>query len=89
MSTFFFLFAHDFRVAFPNVWAVQVTLKLMVLRRRSCSFAPRRRRPWTARARANRSALMIAYTDSFRGTPLILVAFVIGFGLPGGTCERD
>jgi polar amino acid transport system permease protein len=27
-------------------------------------------------------ALMIAYTDFFRGTPLILVAFVIGFGLP-------
>src|SRR5215467_9831202 len=27
-------------------------------------------------------ALMIVYTDFFRGTPLILVAFVIGFGLP-------
>src|SRR6266849_7550727 len=27
-------------------------------------------------------ALMIAYSDFFRGTPLILVAFVIGFGLP-------
>src|SRR5260221_9633020 len=27
-------------------------------------------------------ALMIMYTDFFRGTPLILVAFVIGFGLP-------
>jgi polar amino acid transport system permease protein len=25
---------------------------------------------------------MIVYTDFFRGTPLILVAFVIGFGLP-------
>ena len=27
-------------------------------------------------------ALMIVYTDFFRGTPLILVAFVVGFGLP-------
>jgi polar amino acid transport system permease protein len=27
-------------------------------------------------------ALMIVYTDFFRGTPLILVAFIIGFGLP-------
>jgi polar amino acid transport system permease protein len=25
---------------------------------------------------------MIVYTDFFRGTPLILVAFVVGFGLP-------
>jgi len=28
-------------------------------------------------------ALAIAYTDFFRGTPLILVAFIIGFGVPG------
>ena len=27
--------------------------------------------------------LAIAYTDVFRGTPLILVAFLVGFGLPG------
>ena len=27
--------------------------------------------------------LAIAYTDFFRGTPLIIVAFVVGFGLPG------
>jgi len=27
-------------------------------------------------------ALMIVYTDFFRGTPLILVAFVVGFGMP-------
>src|SRR5579884_52893 len=27
-------------------------------------------------------ALMIVYTDFFRGTPLILVAFIVGFGLP-------
>jgi polar amino acid transport system permease protein len=28
-------------------------------------------------------ALAIVYTDFFRGTPLILVAFIIGFGVPG------
>jgi polar amino acid transport system permease protein len=28
-------------------------------------------------------ALAIAYTDFFRGTPIIIVAFFIGFGLPG------
>jgi polar amino acid transport system permease protein len=28
-------------------------------------------------------ALAIAYTDFFRGTPLILVAFIVGFGVPG------
>src|ERR671937_1827918 len=27
--------------------------------------------------------LMIVYTDVFRGTPLVLVAFLVGFGLPG------
>ena len=28
-------------------------------------------------------ALAIVYTDFFRGTPLILVAFIVGFGVPG------
>ena len=28
-------------------------------------------------------ALAIAYTDFFRGTPIIIVAFIVGFGLPG------
>src|SRR5207253_5470175 len=28
-------------------------------------------------------AVAIVYTDVFRGTPLILVAFLVGFGLPG------
>jgi polar amino acid transport system permease protein len=28
-------------------------------------------------------ALAIAYTDFFRGTPIIIVAFFIGFGIPG------
>src|SRR6185312_15232389 len=28
-------------------------------------------------------ALAIVYTDFFRGTPIIIVAFIVGFGLPG------
>jgi polar amino acid transport system permease protein len=28
-------------------------------------------------------ALAIAYTDFFRGTPIIIVAFFVGFGIPG------
>jgi polar amino acid transport system permease protein len=28
-------------------------------------------------------ALAVVYTDVFRGTPIILVAFLVGFGLPG------
>jgi len=28
-------------------------------------------------------ALAIAYTDFFRGTPIIIVAFLVGFGIPG------
>src|SRR5215471_3984511 len=28
-------------------------------------------------------ALAVVYTDFFRGTPIILVAFIVGFGVPG------
>ena len=35
------------------------------------------------RAASPLRALAVIYTDFFRGTPVILVAFVIGFGLPG------
>src|SRR3989449_8547058 len=35
------------------------------------------------RAAAPLRGLAIVYTDVFRGTPLILVAFLVGFGLPG------
>ena len=31
-------------------------------------------------------ALAILYTDVFRGTPLMIVALVIGLGLPGRRC---
>ncbi len=81
-----FLSPHDFRVAFPNVWAgFQVNLKLMVVAEAlvlilALAIAVVRGLP--GRGARPLRALAIVYTDFFRGTPLILVAFVIGFGLP-------
>src|SRR2546427_1470887 len=81
-----FFWPHDFRVAFPNVWAgFQVNLRLMVVAEAlvlvfALTVAVVRGLP--GRGAKPLRALMIVYTDFFRGTPLILVAFVIGFGLP-------
>jgi polar amino acid transport system permease protein len=81
-----FLSPHNFRVAFPNVWAgFQVNLKLMVVAEAlvlvfALGVAIVRGLP--GRGARPLRALMIVYTDFFRGTPLILVAFVVGFGLP-------
>ena len=81
-----FLSPHNFRVAFPNVWAgFQVNLKLMVVAEALVlvfALAVAVVRGLPGRGAKPLRALMIAYTDFFRGTPLILVAFVIGFGLP-------
>jgi polar amino acid transport system permease protein len=81
-----FLSPHDFRVAFPNVWAgFQVNLKLMVVAEALVlvlALAVAVVRGLPGRGARPLRALMIVYTDFFRGTPLILVAFVIGFGLP-------
>jgi polar amino acid transport system permease protein len=84
VNTFFS--PHDFRVAFPNVWAgFQVNLKLMMVAEAlvlvfALAIAVIRGLP--GRGARPLRALAIVYTDFFRGTPLILVAFVIGFGLP-------
>jgi polar amino acid transport system permease protein len=81
-----FLSPHNFRVAFPDVWAgFQVNLKLMVVSEIlvlifALTVAVIRGLP--GRGARPLRALMIIYTDFFRGTPLILVAFVVGFGLP-------
>ena len=81
-----FFSPYNFRVAFPQVWAgFQVNLKLMVVAEVlvlvfALAVAVIRGLPGPG-AKPLR-ALMIVYTDFFRGTPLILVAFVIGFGLP-------
>ena len=81
-----FFSPHNFRVAFPDVWAgFQVNLKLMVVSEIlvlifALTVAVIRGLP--GRGARPLRALMIIYTDFFRGTPLILVAFVVGFGLP-------
>jgi polar amino acid transport system permease protein len=81
-----FLSPHDFRVAFPDVWAgFQVNLKLMVVSEILVlifALAVAVIRGLPGRGARPLRALMIVYTDFFRGTPLILVAFVVGFGLP-------
>ena len=81
-----FFSPHDFRVACPNVWAgFQVNLKLMMVAEALVlvfALAVAIIRGLPGRGARPLRALMIVYTDFFRGTPLILVAFVIGFGLP-------
>ena len=84
ITTFFS--PHDFRVALPNVWAgFQVNLKLMVVAEALVlvlALAVAIIRGLPGRGARPLRALMIIYTDFFRGTPLILVAFVVGFGMP-------
>jgi len=84
ITTFFS--PHDFRVALPNVWAgFQVNLKLMVVAEALVlvlALAVAIIRGLPGRGARPLRALMIVYTDFFRGTPLILVAFVVGFGMP-------
>jgi polar amino acid transport system permease protein len=78
---------HSFTLAMPDVWAgFQVNLKMMVIAEAlvlvfALAIAIVRGLPGPGakplRARA------IAYTDFFRGTPIIIVAFFVGFGIPG------
>src|SRR5438094_5790960 len=78
---------HSFTLAMPDVWAgFQVNLKMMVVAEAlvlvlALALAVVRGLP--GRAARPLRALAIAYTDFFRGTPIIIVAFFIGFGLPG------
>jgi polar amino acid transport system permease protein len=82
-----FFYPHSFRLALPDVWAgFQLNIKMMVIAEAlvlvlALALAIVRGLPGPA-AKPLR-ALAIAYTDFFRGTPLILVAFIIGFGIPG------
>jgi polar amino acid transport system permease protein len=82
-----FFSPHSFRVALPDVWqGFQLNLKLMVVAEilvliLALAIAVVRGLP--GRGAAPFRALAIIYTDVFRGTPLILVAFLVGFGLPG------
>jgi polar amino acid transport system permease protein len=78
---------HSFTLAMPDVWAgFQVNLRMMVVAEAlvlvfALAIAVVRGLPGPG-ARPLR-ALAIAYTDFFRGTPIIIVAFFVGFGLPG------
>src|SRR6266513_2156743 len=82
-----FFSPHSFRVALPDVWqGFQLNLKLMIVAEIlvlifALGIAVVRGLP--GRGAAPFRALAIVYTDVFRGTPLILVAFLVGFGLPG------
>jgi polar amino acid transport system permease protein len=78
---------HSYTLAIPDVWAgFQINLKMMVIAEVlvlviALAIAVVRGLPGPA-ARPLR-ALAIGYTDFFRGTPIIVVSFIIGFGLPG------
>ena len=82
-----FFSPQSFRVALPDVWAgFQVILKMMVVAEVlvlifALAIAVIRGLP--GRAAVPFRIVAIVYTDVFRGTPLILVAFLVGFGLPG------
>jgi polar amino acid transport system permease protein len=78
---------HSYTLAIPDVWSgFQLNLKMMVIAEGlvlviALGIALVRGLPGPA-AKPLR-ALAIAYTDFFRGTPIIVVSFIIGFGLPG------
>jgi polar amino acid transport system permease protein len=78
---------HSFTLALPDVWAgFQVNLHMMVIAEVlvlvfALAIAIVRGLPGPG-AKPLR-ALAIAYTDFFRGTPIIIVAFFVGFGIPG------
>jgi polar amino acid transport system permease protein len=76
-----------FRQSLPDVWAgFQLNLKMMVVAEvlvlvLALGLAIVRGLP--GRGASPLRALAVVYTDAFRGTPLILVAFLVGFGVPG------
>jgi len=78
---------HSFTLAIPDVWAgFQVNLKMMVIAEAlvlvfALGIAIVRGLP--GRGAKPFRVLAIAYTDFFRGTPIIIVAFFVGFGIPG------
>ena len=78
---------HSFTLALPDVWAgFQVNLRMMFIAEAlvlvfALLVAIVRGLP--GRGAKPLRVLAIAYTDFFRGTPIILVTFIVGFGLPG------
>jgi His/Glu/Gln/Arg/opine family amino acid ABC transporter permease subunit len=82
-----FFSPHSYTLAIPDVWAgFQLNLQMMVIAEGlvlvlALGMALVRGLPGPA-AKPLR-VLAIAYTDFFRGTPIIVVAFIVGFGIPG------
>src|SRR3954453_13283349 len=78
---------HSFTLAIPDVWAgFQVNLRMMFVAEALVlvfALRPALVRGLPGPTAKPLRALAIAYTDFFRGTPIIVVAFIIGFGLPG------
>jgi polar amino acid transport system permease protein len=78
---------HSFTLALPDVWAgFQLNLRMMfIVEALVLVFALMVAiiRGLPGRGAKPLRALAIAYTDFFRGTPLIIVAFMVGFGIPG------
>jgi polar amino acid transport system permease protein len=78
---------HSFTLALPDVWAgFQVNIRMMFIAEAlvlvlALMVAIVRGLP--GRGAKPLRVLAIAYTDFFRGTPIILVTFIVGFGLPG------
>ena len=77
----------SFRLALPDVWAgFQVNLKMMFLAEAlvlALALLVAIIRGLPGKPLAPLRGLAIVYTDVFRGTPLVHVAFLVGFGLPG------
>src|SRR4051812_29133808 len=78
---------HSFTVALPDVWAgFQVNIRMMIIAELIVlvlALAVAIVRGLAGRGAKPLRALAIAYTDFFRGTPIIIVAFIVGFGVPG------
>ena len=81
-----FFSPYNFRVSLPYVWdGFTTNLKLMFVAEALVlvfALAVAVIRGLPGRGVAPLRWLAIVYTDFFRGTPLILVVFVIGFGFP-------
>src|SRR5437588_4464431 len=82
-----FFSPHAFRQVFPDVWngfltniRMMVVAELLVL---AFALAIAVVRGLPGRGAWPLRALAVVYTDTFRGTPLILVALMIGLGIPG------
>src|ERR1041384_7917641 len=89
MHRFFeaFFSPHAFRQVFPDVWnGFQTNIRMMVVAEilvLAFALGVAIVRGLPGRAAWPLRALAVVYTDTFRGTPLILVALMIALGLPG------